>query len=152
MQRYQMIEALGSGAFGDVFKAKDLHTDQIVALKRIRNVDLADEGISATTLREIGLLRMLNHPNIAKLHDVVHAVGDPLYLVLEFAKHDLSKYMALHGPLSQDIVKVNRRAAVFTLALQSPATRSAGLAIYNHQPFTLPCVCPPRRSPSHASC
>lgn len=94
MDRYQKIEkngTIGEGTYGVVYKAKDLETGDIVALKRIR-LEVEDEGIPSTALREISLLRELDHPNIVKLLDCLQNEGR-LYLVFEFLDKDLKKYM-----------------------------------------------------------
>lgn len=74
-----------------MYKALDKQTEEIVALKRIR-LEVEDEGIPSTALREISLLRELSHENIVKLMDCVQADGR-LYLVFEFLDRDLKKYM-----------------------------------------------------------
>ena len=94
MDRYEKIEkngSLGEGTYGVVYKAKDLQTGNIVALKRIR-LEVEDEGVPSTALREISLLRELNHPNIVELKDCVQSEGK-LYLVFEFVEKDLKKFM-----------------------------------------------------------
>jgi serine/threonine protein kinase len=94
MERYQKIEkngALGEGTYGVVYKAKDQETGEIVALKRIR-LEVEDEGIPSTALREISLLRELEHPNIVELRDCVQSEGK-LYLVFEYLDRDLKRYM-----------------------------------------------------------
>jgi len=53
-----------------VHKAIDNKTNNTIALKHIR-AESREEGIPVTTLREIALLRDLNHPNIAKLLEVI---------------------------------------------------------------------------------
>ena len=107
MDRYQKIEknaAVGEGTYGVVYKAKDKQTDSFVALKRIR-LEVEDEGIPSTTLREISVLRQLRHPNIVELTDVVQSEGR-LYLVFEFVDKDLKKYMeACDGPLNPQLIK-----------------------------------------------
>ena len=107
MDRYQKIEkngTIGEGTYGVVYKAKDKQTDEIVALKRIR-LEVEDEGIPSTTLREISVLRQLTHPNIVTLSDVVQSEGR-LYLVFEFVDKDLKKYFeATDGPLSSALIK-----------------------------------------------
>jgi len=109
MERYQKIEKpggsnLGEGTYGVVYKAKDKHTNQIVALKRIR-LEVEDEGIPSTALREISLLRELQHPNIVELKDCVQSEGR-LYLVFEFLDMDFKKYMdSCQGMLSPMLCK-----------------------------------------------
>lgn len=106
--RYQKIEkpgsTLGEGTYGVVYKARDLQTDEIVALKRIR-LEVEDEGIPSTALREISLLRELSHRNIVDLKDCVQEDGK-LYLVFEFLDKDLKKFMeSCTGLLSPALVK-----------------------------------------------
>ena len=90
--QYQKIEKpVGEGTYGVVYKAKDKTTGEHVALKKIR-LEGEDEGVPSTALREISLLKELNHPNIVQLKDVEHADGR-LYLVFEWVDKDLKKYM-----------------------------------------------------------
>ena len=66
-------------------------TGDIVALKKIR-LEAEDEGIPSTAIREISLLKELQHPNIVRLFDVVHTERK-LTLVFEFLDQDLKKYL-----------------------------------------------------------
>lgn len=105
---YQKIEKpgsnLGEGTYGVVYKAIDQRNQEIVALKRIR-LEVEDEGIPSTALREISLLRELEHDNIVQLKDCVQSEGK-LYLVFEFLDRDLKKYMeSCTGMLSPILVK-----------------------------------------------
>lgn len=65
LMRYQVLEKLGEGTYGVVFKALDKSSDKFVALKKIR-CDNEDEGVPSTSLREVSLLKELDHPNIVK--------------------------------------------------------------------------------------
>ena len=89
MERYQKMEKIGEGTYGIVYKAKDRVTGEIVALKKIR-LEAEDEGIPSTAIREISLLKELQHPNIVRLYDVVHTERK-LTLVFEFLDQDLKK-------------------------------------------------------------
>jgi cyclin-dependent kinase len=91
MERYQKMEKIGEGTYGVVYKAKDRVTGEIVALKKIR-LEAEDEGIPSTAIREISLLKELQHPNIVRLFDVVHTERK-LTLVFEFLDQDLKKYL-----------------------------------------------------------
>lgn len=97
MDRYLKMEKVGEGTYGVVYKAKDLVTGDIVALKKIR-LDAEDEGVPSTAIREISLLKELAHPNIVRLVNVL-LIENKLYLVFEFLDKDLRKY--------SDIVKKN---------------------------------------------
>ena len=85
------MEKIGEGTYGVVYKAKDRVTGEIIALKKIR-LEAEDEGIPSTAIREISLLKELQHPNIVRLYDVVHTERK-LTLVFEFLDGDLKKYL-----------------------------------------------------------
>jgi len=91
MERYQKMEKIGEGTYGVVYKAKDRVSGEIIALKKIR-LEAEDEGIPSTAIREISLLKELQHPNIVRLFDVVHTERK-LTLVFEFLDQDLKKYL-----------------------------------------------------------
>ena len=55
----------GTGTYGVVYKAKDVTTNQIVALKKIR-LEAEDEGVPSTAIREISLLKELKDDNIVR--------------------------------------------------------------------------------------
>jgi len=95
MDRYYKIEKIGEGTYGVVYKAKDNVTNAIVALKKIR-LEAEDEGVPSTAIREISLLKELQHPNIVSLCNVVHE-DNKLYLVFEYLDQDLKKYMEMCG-------------------------------------------------------
>jgi len=67
----------------------------VVALKKIK-IEHCDEGIPSTAIREIALLRELNHPGIVNLLDVVHG-ENRLYLVFEYFNLDMKKYLDRKG-------------------------------------------------------
>jgi len=90
MDRYLLIEKVGEGTFGNVYKAKNRETDEIVALKIIK-LNMS-EGVSGSLLREISILKELKHENIIKLYDVIHQETD-ITLVFEFFGQDLLHYV-----------------------------------------------------------
>jgi serine/threonine protein kinase len=104
MARYERTETLGEGTYGVVFKARDTQTGDIVALKKIK-LELEDEGVPSTALREISVLKTLRHPNIVRLLDVEHG-ENRLYLAFEYVDQDLKKHLdkTRKNPLDQRLV------------------------------------------------
>eukprot|EP00455_Lapot_gusevi_P056186 TRINITY_DN9270_c0_g1_i1.p1 TRINITY_DN9270_c0_g1~~TRINITY_DN9270_c0_g1_i1.p1 ORF type:complete len:299 (-),score=74.15 TRINITY_DN9270_c0_g1_i1:265-1161(-) len=103
MDKYQKIEKIGEGTYGVVYKGRDKHTGEFVALKKIR-LEAEDEGVPSTAIREISLLKELRHPNVVGLNDVVHQESK-LYLVFEYLDQDLKKYMDTVEQLHADLVR-----------------------------------------------
>ena len=99
------IQKVGSGTYGDVYKGKLKGSSEIIAIKKIK-IDLENEGIPSTALREITILRELQHPNIIELKDVI-CNNNKLYLLFEFAEYDLRKYLEEfeHKNLEEETIK-----------------------------------------------
>jgi cyclin-dependent kinase 1 len=91
MEDFVKIEKIGEGTYGVVFKGRNKKTGEIVAMKKIR-LESEDEGVPSTAIREISLLKELQHPNIVCLQDVLMQEAK-LYLIFEFLTMDLKKYM-----------------------------------------------------------
>ncbi|KAG8740240.1 Cyclin-dependent kinase catalytic subunit [Ceratobasidium sp. 414] len=85
---------LGEGSFGQVFKAKERGTGQIVAFKRMK-FNLTENGLPGTVMREISNMRELKHKNIVRILNIVYADAGTLYLVMEHLEMDLRRYMDL---------------------------------------------------------
>ncbi|KAM4597818.1 cyclin-dependent kinase 6 [Polymixia lowei] len=98
---YEVLAEVGEGAYGKVYKARELGEKQrLLAVKKMNLVGDPDCGIPAFMIREVALLRKIesfNHPNIIKLWDVsASLVGRSmdLTLVFEYIDQDLSTYLA----------------------------------------------------------
>jgi cyclin-dependent kinase len=89
--RFTKLEKLGEGTYGVVYMAKEKQSGSLVALKRM-NPAAEEEGVPATTIREICLLKELHHDNIVRLYDVMFQ-SPKLTLVFEYCEYDLKKYM-----------------------------------------------------------
>ena len=82
-----------------MYKAKDLKSDTVVAMKKVR-IALTEDGVPMNVLREISLLRHLgkyNHANIVRLLDICHGPRYDremvLYLVFEHVEQDLNTFL-----------------------------------------------------------
>lgn len=103
MDKYQKIEKIGEGTYGVVYKARNRMSGELVALKKIR-LEAEDEGIPSTAIREISILKELQHPNIVRLHDVIHT-EKKLTLVFEYLEMDLKKFLDTNAACSRDTIK-----------------------------------------------
>eukprot|EP00759_Apiculatamorpha_spiralis_P012253 PhF_6_TR19285/c0_g1_i1/m.28351/K02206/CDK2; cyclin-dependent kinase 2 len=90
VDKYQMMDVLGEGTYGVVYRAVDRRTSEIVALKKIR-LDRSEEGIPQTALREVSILQELHHPNVVNLKDVICVQDAKLFLVFEYVDQDLKQ-------------------------------------------------------------
>ncbi|KAJ1931483.1 negative regulator of the PHO system, partial [Linderina pennispora] len=90
---YQRLEHLGEGTYATVYKGRS-PKGEIVALKEI-HLD-PEEGAPSTAIREISLMKELDHENVLKLLDVVHT-ETKLMLVFEMMDKDLKRYMDANG-------------------------------------------------------
>ena len=99
IENYVRLEKIGTGTYGVVYKAQDLRTNKLVALKKIL-LDVEPEGIPSTAIREICILRELEHPHIVVLADVI-ATDQDLYLIFEYLNNDLKQFLdATSQPLA----------------------------------------------------
>ncbi|KAJ0243114.1 Protein kinase superfamily protein [Hirschfeldia incana] len=89
-ESFEKLEKIGQGTYSTVFRARDLETGKMVAMKKVRFVNMDPESVRFMA-REINILRKLDHPNVMKLECLVTSkLSGSLYLVFEYMEHDLS--------------------------------------------------------------
>eukprot|EP00929_Paragymnodinium_shiwhaense_P113987 TRINITY_DN82298_c0_g1_i1.p1 TRINITY_DN82298_c0_g1~~TRINITY_DN82298_c0_g1_i1.p1 ORF type:complete len:582 (+),score=113.29 TRINITY_DN82298_c0_g1_i1:74-1819(+) len=97
LAKYGNFEKKGEGAYGEVYKAKNKWTGEMVAIKKVK-VEYQDEGIPSTTMREIALLKECDHQNIVKLNEVM-TEDLALFLIFEYQDCDLRQFLKSNGPI-----------------------------------------------------
>lgn len=97
---YERLARLDEGTYGVVWKAKDLATKEVVALKQIKfDSEMTKEGFPVTALREISVLLSLSHENVVSVREmVVGSSFDKVFMVMEFMEMDLKIAMERTGP------------------------------------------------------
>lgn len=81
--RYEILDELGRGGMGQVFRVRDRDLDEVVALKTLRRRADMDEASRARFLREIKLTRKITHPNVIRVFDM-GTWRDLSFLTMEF--------------------------------------------------------------------
>src|ERR1700681_3553778 len=80
---YQVVETLGRGGMGIVYKARDTHLDRFVAIKVLPPEKVADPERKRRFVQEAKAASALNHPNIVHIYDISSS-GDTDFIAMEF--------------------------------------------------------------------
>ncbi|KAF9075358.1 hypothetical protein BDP27DRAFT_1315932 [Rhodocollybia butyracea] len=100
---FQLGNCIGRGQFGSVYRALNLNTGQMVAVKRIRLEGLKEEEVMQL-MREVDLVKRLSHPSIIK-YEGMHRDKDTLSIVLEYAENgSLGQTVKAFGKLNEKLV------------------------------------------------
>ncbi|KAJ9056506.1 Cyclin-dependent kinase 11B, variant 2 [Entomophthora muscae] len=94
ISQYEKLNRIDEGTYGVVYRARDINTNEIVALKRLKFMK-DSEGFPVTSLREIHTLLIAKHPNIVNVREIVAGPElNSIYIVMDFVEHDLKALMA----------------------------------------------------------
>jgi tRNA A-37 threonylcarbamoyl transferase component Bud32 len=103
--RYTIVDQLGRGASGTVYRANDDVLERAVALKEL-TITVADDDTRARFRREAKILARLNHPNIVQIFDLLEH-GSRIWIAMELVEGgDLASLLARHGRLNPEQVAV----------------------------------------------
>src|SRR5512142_120920 len=98
--RYTIVELLGQGGMGAVYKAQDRELDRLVALKTIRSDLAAASGMLQRFKQELILARQITHRNVIRIYDLGEAAGLK-FITMEYVEgQDLSSTLREHGKFS----------------------------------------------------
>ena len=101
---YKILGFLGEGSYGSVFKAREISTGRIVAVKKM----LIDDSPSKykKNIKEINLLKKLDHPNIVKYYDFFEE-EEYIYIMMEYLEGcTLKQYIKKNETISEDNARI----------------------------------------------
>jgi len=102
ISHYKILEKLGGGGMGVVYKAKDTNLDRTVALKFLPPHLLADKEAEQRFISEAKAASSLDHPNICTIHDINKTEDDQFYIVMGYYTGETLKKKVGAGPLQID--------------------------------------------------
>ena len=99
--RYEILQRLGSGVFGTVYRARDTGLDRVVAVKVLLPHHAEDQTVVERFLREARFAARLDHPNVVRIYDVGQE-DDSYYIVMEFVPTSLKEVLGREGRLAPE--------------------------------------------------
>ncbi len=122
VQHYQLLEKLGAGGMGEIWKAQDLRLNRTVAVKVLTTTAAGDPERRRRFIQEAQAASALNHPNIIVIHDIL-SEGDTEFMVMEFVSGKTLVDLIPKGGLS--VPQVLKYSVQMADALQ--AAHNAGI-------------------------
>src|SRR6266566_4482364 len=97
---YELLDEIGSGGFGRVFRARDLGLEREVAIKVLHPSLTADLGVVERFRREAQLAAKLRHPNVVSIYDIMGRAGLQWYTMELVPGANLAQLVQREGPLT----------------------------------------------------
>ncbi len=119
MDQYVTKERIGSGSFGIVFKVTHRGTNEKMAMKKIADAFDVDHGINGDIFRECVIQCVLDHPNIAPVHEIIVTPTD-ICIITDLMDLDLERYIyrmrRMKKKIGHDLIKSYTKQLLQALA------------------------------------
>lgn len=123
VSHYEILEKLGQGGMGVVYRARDTRLERDVALKFLPPAMAADEDAKARFMQEAKAASALDHPNICTIYDIGESDDGRLFIAMSFYEGETLKYRLMDGALpSKDAASI-----AFQIALGLREAHRAGI-------------------------
>ena len=121
--RYRIVERLGRGATGEVYRADDLKLGQPVALKFLPPHLAGNEDARARIRNEVRVARQVSHPNVCRVYDIAEADGY-VFIAMEYVDgEDLRSVLRRLGrPSREKVAEIARQLLEGPILELAPST------------------------------
>ncbi len=112
ISHYKILEKLGEGGMGEVYKAEDLKLKRIVALKFLPSGLTRDPEAKQRFIHEAQVASSLQHPNICTIHDIDETAEGELFIVMDCYEGETLKDKIARGPLKiEEVIELGMQIA-----------------------------------------
>src|SRR3954470_22963042 len=102
VSHYRIVELLGAGGMGVVYKAEDTRLKRIVALKFLPFALVQDRDAKERLVQEAQAASALDHPNICTIHEIDETADGQMFLAMAYYEGETLKERLARGPLTID--------------------------------------------------
>ena len=113
MNKYKILNVLGDGTYGTVYKGINIETNEYVAIKQLK--DKITSWNECITQNEVRILRNLSHDNIVKLHEIIRDQNSSVSLIFEYCDKNLYEFIKEYQRRNEIIPESKIRSIIYQI-------------------------------------
>ena len=113
MNKYKILNVIGDGTYGTVYKGINIETNEYVAIKQLK--DKITSWNECITQNEVRILRNLSHDNIVKLHEIIRDQNSSVSLIFEYCDKNLYEFIKEYQRRNEIIPESKIRSIIYQI-------------------------------------
>ena len=113
MNKYKILNVIGDGTYGTVYKGINIETNEYVAIKQLK--DKITSWNECITQNEVRILRNLSHENIVKLHEIIRDQNSSVSLIFEYCDKNLYEFIKEYQRRNEIIPESKIRSIIYQI-------------------------------------